>query len=172
MNTKLNIYIPFTLIFLVSFACKQDEAPIPEVTKTFMLAIINPPSEVPFDFEADEAVGDFKESTGLLRIQGTSIFNRQDKIELTIKQVNDGIIGTYSIGNFNESATNVKAEFIDGFGKWNARSTSGKLEITKFEQTEIENAYFLSATFSFKAASANGEVIVESGEIENAVILL
>lgn len=162
------------LIFLVSCICMgcQEEEPAPQPTpiRTFMLAIVEPEGELPLDFEADEAIGDYKAETGLLRIQGTSIFNAADKIELTISEVQEGVLGTYSIGRF-DNADNVRAEYFDDDHSLDARSTSGTFKITKFEPTSSGNSYFLSGTFSFRAEAVGKSVHIRSGEVENAIIL-
>ena len=152
-------------------ACTETPVQPPQQVKTYMLAIINPPDQLPFEFEADEAIGDYKPGSGLLRIQASSIWNGKDKFEFTIKEVKDGIVGEYPIGDFESATANVRAEFFDSQNQWNARSLSGTLKIERFVAAEVENAYWLSGRFSFHADSEGGEVEITSGEIQNAVIL-
>ena len=166
------IFLLFAVAFTFQFyGCKESPQPEPEPLKTFMLAILERAGEIPLDFEADEAIGDFKPETGLLRIEGTDMWNGKDKIELTIRDVEEIVTGDYTIGHFDQANTRVRAQFIDGQHVWDARSTSGTLTITKFEAAESPNAFLLSATFSFEAEAQGGKVNITNGEIENAVIL-
>ncbi|MEM7367324.1 MAG: hypothetical protein AAF587_01915 [Bacteroidota bacterium] len=163
------IFLPL-MVLTICMGCQEEPVPQPDPIRTFMLAIVEPEGQLPLDFEADEAIGDFNPETGLLRLQGSSIFNASDKIELTISEVQEGVLGIYSIGRF-DNADNVRAEYFDDDHSWDARSTSGTFKITKFEPAASGNSYFLSGTFSFKA-DADGKLLqVRSGEVENALIL-
>ena len=171
MKFRLFLLLLLPTYWMAACAETPDPEPQPEPIKTFMLAIIEPSGQIPFDFEADEAIGDYNPETGLLRIEGTSLLNGTDKIEITIKDAGETVPGSYVIGQFGSSSAKVKAEFLDGNNTWNARSISGSLKITKFERTEFGNSFFLSATFAFKAEANGQEVQIRSGEIENAVLL-
>ncbi|MEL7532365.1 MAG: hypothetical protein AAFN10_13690 [Bacteroidota bacterium] len=152
-------------------ACTPTEVP-PPPPESYFLALITPPEGLPIDFEGDEGVGDFNASSGLLRLQATSLLNGRDKIELTIRKAKTGVLGTYNIGPFGEASTNVRAEFIDGYNEWSARSLSGTLEITQFEATENGSAYWLSGTFAFEAAAQNEKIVAISyGESQRSAIL-
>lgn len=58
MKVTLILLIPLLGIFIFFSACEKDTPPLPQTTKTFMLAIISPPNEVPFDFEAASTNGE------------------------------------------------------------------------------------------------------------------
>ena len=166
------LIFPFPLILILfGPSCEKAAPPEPELIKTFMLAIIEREGQVPIDFEADEAVGDYKPETGLLRIEGTDMWNGRDKIELTVRDLGDEVVGEHVIGKFDQANTVVKAQFIGAQQNWDARSVSGKLTITKFEEAQSGNAFLLSATFAFEAEALVGKVNITTGEIENAVIL-
>ncbi|MEZ4825443.1 MAG: hypothetical protein R3C61_03990 [Bacteroidia bacterium] len=138
--------------------------------KILMLALVHLPVQYPLDFSADEISGDYKPATGLLRVEG-KVSGTGDKIEIRIRDVGEKVEGTYSIGDFSLSSTNVKGEFLDGTSQWNARSLSGELKIHRFERASTEKIWFLSGTFSFRVKSGEQEFDITDGEIENAVIL-
>ncbi|MEZ4775194.1 MAG: hypothetical protein R3D00_18565 [Bacteroidia bacterium] len=166
---KNNCFI--ALVFLVMVGgCKPEITPPDNSLKILMLALVHLPVQYPLDFEADEISGDYKPSTGLLRVEG-KMAGSSDRIELRIKNVGDKVAGEYEIGDFSLSSTNARAEFIDGSGSWNGRSISGKFIITKFTHSETDNIWFLSGTFSFRAKSGVEEFDVTDGEIVNALIL-
>lgn len=158
------------ILSLTQIGCNETVPP-PEPDSWFMLGIINYPNTVPVDFDAISISGDYKPSTGLLRVQGSNA-NDRDKIEFTIKKAVAGVVGDYPIGDFNSSATNARAEYIDLTSVWDAKSTSGNLNITKFVESATANTYLLSGTYTFKATASGGEIEVTNGEIKNAVLLV
>ncbi len=163
-------YLIVTLAVLIS-ACSPTEVP-PSPPESYFLALITPPEGLPIDFEGDEGVGDYNADSGLLRLQAVSLLNGRDKIEITIRKAKAGVLGTYNIGPFGEASTNVRAEFIDGYNEWNARSISGQLEITQFDATENGSAYWLSGTFEFEAAAQNEKTVsISYGEFQRSAIL-
>lgn len=164
------VCILLLFIGIAGWGCKPETVPPENSLKILMLALVHLPVQYPLDFEADEIVGDYKPSTGLLRVEG-KMTGTNDRIELRIKNVGDEVVGEYAIGDFSLSSTNARAEFIDGSGAWNGRSLSGEFIITKFTPSETENIWFLSGTFSFRAKSGTAEFDITDGEIVNALIL-
>ena len=168
-TAKLIITLLLLTGTLFQTAC-NNEIPPPQPQSWFMLAIIHFPATVPVDFEAVSIQGDYKPSTGLLRIQGANA-NARDKIEITIRKTVDGVLGTYEIGEFGSSASAARAEYIDATSEWDARSSSGSITITKFEEATTEKTYLVSGTYTFKANADGGELEITNGEIKNAILL-
>lgn len=167
---KTPLFISLLLLSFL-FGCQPTEVP-PAPIESYFLALITPPEGLPIDFEGDEGVGDYNANSGLLRLQASGILNEKDKIEITIKKVKSGVLGTYDIGAFGEGSTNVRAEFIDAYNEWSARSLNGTLVITAFEPTENGSAYWLSGTFSFEAAAQNEKTVsITNGEFQRSAIL-
>ena len=165
-----DIFLFVALFFFLFSACKEEPV-IPDPSpKHLMLAVIHLPNQVPADFTAAGITGDYKSATTLLRVQGTSE-NSADKIELTIKNTGQNVVGTYPIGVFGQAASNGRAEYISSNSDWSARSTSGTFTVTKFELVEGTGNYLLSGTFAFKGDATVGEVELTLGEIENALLI-
>lgn len=158
------------MLFLLLAACKETDPPTPKNDSVFMLAILNMESQFPIDFESYNVGGDFKSSSGLLRIQAANT-SGDHTIELTIPNTGSEVPGTYPIGNFNSSASLAKAEYITILEGWSARSTSGSFTITDFSETETPNTWLLSGTFSFEGDATKGSVSITTGEIQNAILI-
>ncbi|MDX2250276.1 MAG: hypothetical protein SF052_26070 [Bacteroidia bacterium] len=164
------VYFFLLIASMASPSCKPEAVPPDDSLEILMLALVHLPVQFPLDFVADEVVGDYKPSTGLLRVTGKMV-GTNDKIELRIRDTGNEVEGEYNIGDFSLSDTNVKAEFLDGTNAWNARSLSGTFIITKFEPSQTAKVWFLSGTFSFRAKSGDQEFDITQGEIKNALIL-
>lgn len=167
----IHFLIFFSVAFLLLTACKETDPPTPGNDSVFMLAILNLESQFPIDFESYNVSGDYKSSSGLLRIQAANT-SGDHTIELTIPNTGDEVLGTYPIGNFNSSASLAKAEYITTILEdWSARSTSGTFTITDFSETETPNTWLLSGTFSFEGDATKGSVSITTGEIQNAILI-